>query len=334
MSVPCKKWLVTGAAGFIGSHIVESLIELGSTVKGFDDLESGQLSNLDEVRTIAGEKAWSRFTLIKGDIRNMEDCRKACEDVDIIVHLAAVSSIPNSIMQPHVTTEVNVSGFVNMLTAAKDAGVKRFVYASSCSVYGNEPTLPKREDSSLFPLSPYALSKQVNELYADMYGLYYGLETVGLRYFNVYGSRQKSLGACAGVIPIWFNALSQGDAIFINGDGKTTRDFCHVKDVTQANILAGILETKEALNRVYNIAYGKQTSLNDLVKKIASVIRQIHPDMEINPKVVYRDFREGDIKHSWSDISRARKFLNFHPAIDLDDGLLKIAEHYLSGCLS
>lgn len=329
LSVSSKRWLVTGAAGFIGSHIVESLLSLGATVKGFDTLESGNLSNLEEVQAHTSVDDWSRFTLIQGDIRREADCRQACEDIDVIIHLAAVSSVPDSIKHPYVTSTVNVGGFINVLHAAKEAGVKRFVYASSCSVYGNEPSLPKRENSPLCPLTPYALSKQVNELYAMMYGQSYGLETVGLRYFNVYGTRQQAHGTCAGVVPIWFDALSRDAAIFINGNGETTRDFCHVSDVARANLLAGMIESKDALNQVYNIGSGRQISLNHLTEVMASTIRKVRPDMPIHPKVVYRGFRAGDITHSLADITKAQRLLKFKPETGLEDGLLEIAAYYL-----
>ncbi|MCB1234820.1 MAG: SDR family oxidoreductase [Verrucomicrobiae bacterium] len=323
-----RRWLVTGAAGFIGSNILEILLSIGCEVTGLDNFESGFRKNLDDVRRRVGEENWARFREIEGDIRDLETCREACDTAEVVIHLAALGSVPSSISHPHHTTSANVGGFVNMLTAAKDTGVRRVVYASSCSVYGNEPTLPKREDSPLQPLSPYALSKQINEQYADMFGRCYGLETVGLRYFNVYGPRQDPGGAYAAVIPIFFDTLLKGEPVFINGDGETSRDFCHVRDVAQANLLAGTLEKPSAVNSVFNIGSGARTSLNELIEKMTVVIRTTYPDRELTPEVIHREFRSGDVTHSLSDITRAREQLGYRPSVTLDEGLSRIVPFY------
>lgn len=320
-----RKWLITGVAGFIGSNILEFLLRNGCQVTGLDNLETGYLENLDSVRAAVGEDAWKRFALVSGDIRDFDTCLMACEKADVVIHLAALGSVPSSLLHPNRTTDSNVGGFVNMLTAAKDTGVSRFVYASSCSVYGDAAALPLREEELPRPLSPYALSKLTNEHYAAMFGLSFGLETVGLRFFNVYGPRQDAGAAYAAVIPIWFDSMLKGRPILVNGDGESSRDFCHVRDVAQACVRAGVVREPQALNRVYNIGSGRQTSLNELIVKIREAGRTLLPEREWRPDVRYRDFREGDIRHSLADISLARARLGFQPAVSMEEGLLTVA---------
>jgi UDP-N-acetylglucosamine 4-epimerase len=345
-----RTWLVTGCAGFIGSHLVETLLKLNQKVVGLDNFATGHRNNLNLVRKAAGEKAWKRFYFVRGDIRNLKDCYKAfglkmpklgsslkvtansprhtAHSVDIVLHQAALGSVPRSIKDPLSTHEVNVTGFVNMLIATRDAGVRRFVYASSSSVYGDSPVLPKREDRIGRQLSPYAVSKYANELYAGVFGRCYGLETIGLRYFNVFGPRQDPNGPYAAVIPRWIAAIRKGEPVHIYGDGKTSRDFCYVDNAVQANLLVGLTKNKKALNQIYNVACGYRTSLNELHGLLDSTTnnRQRLPiKAKIEPsRKVYLKCRKGDIRHSLADIAKPRLSFGYKPVIQIKEGITNL----------
>jgi len=322
-----RRWLVTGAAGFIGSHLVEALLGLGQSVVGLDNFATGYAHNLDEIRRAAGAEAWGRFTFIEGDIRSLDECRRACAGADVVLHHAALGSVPRSIEDPLATHEANLTGFVHMLMAARDAGAKRFVYAASSSTYGDHPGLPKVEDLIGRPLSPYAVTKFANELYADVFARCYGLETMGLRYFNVFGPRQDPEGAYAAVIPRWIGQFIAGEPVTINGDGETSRDFCYVENAVQANILAGIADNPEALNQVYNIAVGERTTLNELFELERELLASTFPRVRgLSPH--YREFREGDVRHSQADISKARRLLGFAPTHRVREGLAEAMAWY------
>ncbi len=259
-----KTWLITGVAGFIGSNLLETLLSLNQKVIGLDNFSTGFQHNLDEVQSLVSEQQWKNFTFFEGDIRLLEDCQKVCATVDYVLHQAALGSVPRSIADPIMTNSANITGFLNMLVAARDANVKSFTYAASSSTYGDHPALPKVEENIGKPLSPYAVTKYVNELYADVFAKTYGFQTIGLRYFNVFGKRQNPNGAYAAVIPKWTAAMIAGDDVFINGDGETSRDFCFIENTVQANILAATTQNEEAKNQVYNVAVGDRTTLNDL----------------------------------------------------------------------
>lgn len=329
-----SRWLVTGAAGFIGSNLVETLLRQGLEVVGLDSLVTGFSHNLTAVRDIVGEEAWSRFQFVEGDIRSLADCETACKGVDFVLHQAALGSVPRSIAHPEATNDANVGGFVNMLSAAKSAGVKRLVYASSSSVYGDEPNLPKVEDRLGKVLSPYALSKLVNEQYAAIFARCYGMECIGMRYFNVFGPRQDPLGAYAAVIPLWYAAMLKGEPIYINGDGETSRDFCFVANVVQANLRAALTTHPEATNRAYNVACGDQTTLNQLVSRISESIKHVLPDFENRTQVIYREFRPGDVRHSLADTSLSERLLGYQPTHQVAEGLLESAEYYVRSVLA
>ncbi len=320
-----KKWLVTGCAGFIGSNILEFLLNNDQEVVGLDNFATGFQHNLDEVRNLVGEVKWQKFKFVEGDIRNYSACLNATAGVGIVIHQAALGSVPRSINDPITSHDVNVSGFVNILKACVDNKVKRFVYASSSSVYGDHPDLPKVEHKIGSQLSPYAVTKYANELYALVFAKTYGIETIGLRYFNVFGQRQDPNGAYAAVIPLWFKALLNNDAPFINGDGETSRDFCYIKNVVQMNIKAAITNNPNALNKVYNVACGEQTTLNQLFTMIKDLI---DPASLVQP--VYRDFRGGDIRHSLADISMAKTLVNYDPQYTIQQGLEEAASWYKS----
>lgn len=323
-----KVWLVTGVAGFIGSNLLEQLLLLGQTVIGLDNFSTGHRRNLALVQDLVGGKAWSRFTLIEGDIRDLATCEQAMKGVDYVLHQAALGSVPRSLEDPIRTHESNINGFLNLLVAARDAGVQRFVYAASSSTYGDHPGLPKVEDHIGKPLSPYAVTKYVNELYADVFGRCYGLSSIGLRYFNVFGPRQDPDGAYAAVIPKWFGALLRGETIYINGDGETSRDFCFIDNVVQINLLAATSTRPEACNQVYNVAVGDRTTLNQLYGWIREQVGLRYPEKAmIEP--VYRDFRRGDVRHSQADISKAQEFLSYSPTHAIRDGLILAADYYL-----
>lgn len=313
-------WLITGVAGFIGSHLLEALLGLGQRVVGLDNFATGHRHNLDEVQLLVGDEAWGRFRFIEGDIRNLADCQAACNGVDLVLHQAALGSVPRSIADPITTNAANVTGFLNMLVAARDAGAKRFVYAASSSTYGDHPGLPKVEDTIGKPLSPYAVTKYVNELYADVFGRTYGLESIGLRYFNVFGPRQDPNGAYAAVIPKWAAAMLAGEPVFINGDGLTSRDFCYVANAVQANLLAATTQEQAAVNQVYNVAVGDQTDLNGLHALLAQALGALLPGLVVAP-ADHRDFRAGDVRHSRADVGKADRLLGYQPTHDLRSGL-------------
>ena len=323
-----RHWLVTGVAGFIGSNLLETLLKLDQHVVGLDNFSTGYFHNLDEVQSLVSDKQWQRFRLIEGDIRNREECETACRSIDCVLHQAALGSVPRSIEDPVTTNENNISGFLNMLTAAKDAGVQRFVYAASSSTYGDHPDLPKVEDRIGNPLSPYAVTKLVNELYADVFARTYDYRAIGLRYFNIFGRRQDPNGAYAAVIPKWFSALINQHDAFINGDGETSRDFCYIDNCVQANLLAASADDPAATNQVYNIAYGQRTTLNELFGLIRERVADAHPSAT-DSEPVYRDFRAGDVRHSLADISKAEQLLGYTPAYSVRQGLDEAAAWYL-----
>ena len=315
-----RSWLVTGAAGFIGSNLVESLLRLGQRVRGLDNFSTGFRHNLEQVRAAVGPTAWARFDFIEGDIRNLADCHKACAGMDYVLHQAALGSVPRSIDDPITSHDSNVTGFLHMLVAARDAKVKRMVYAASSAIYGDHPGMPKVEDAFGRPLSPYAANKHMNEIYADVFGRCYGLETVGLRYFNVFGPRQDPDGAYAAVIPKWVAALLRHQPVQVYGDGATSRDFCFVDNAVQANIAAATTENPEAPGQVCNVAVGGQTSLNDLFHILVGLLARHDPSIA-TARPEYLDFRQGDVRQSRADISKARALLGYWPTHDAREGL-------------
>ena len=315
-----KTWLVTGVAGFIGSSLLEALLRLDQRVVGFDNYSTGKKKNLDEVEAALGPAQWKRFRMVEGDLGDLESCRRVCAGADFVLHQAALGSVPRSMADPLACHESNVTGFLNILVAARDCKVKRFVYASSSAVYGDDAALPKVEEKVGKPLSPYAASKVVNEVYASAFACAYGFSSVGLRYFNVFGPRQDPEGAYAAVIPAWIAALLKRETVFINGDGSTSRDFCFVNDVVQANLLAAAAANPEAVNRVYNIALGERTTLNELFEFLKSALRRRDASVP-DQQPVHRDFRAGDIQHSLADISKARTLLGYAPAFRIQKGL-------------
>lgn len=324
-----KKWVITGVAGFIGSHLLECLLTNGQRVIGIDNFITGKEDNLKEVKNLVAAEAWKNFDFQKGDIRNFESCQNICSGADIILHQAALGSVPRSIENPLATHEHNINGHINMLVASKEAGVRRFVYASSSSVYGDSPELPKVEDRMGTPLSPYALTKKTNELYAKVFSTVYDISTIGLRYFNVFGARQDPEGPYAAVIPKWIEAIAKGGDVVVNGDGLTSRDFCYVKNVVQANILAGTIQNPEALNRVYNVAFGERTTLNQLFKLLSTKITALSSGLKVKDPV-YRDERPGDVRHSHADISAATQLLGYKPKYDIKRGLDRSLEWYMT----
>lgn len=314
-----KIWLVTGVAGFIGSNLLETLLKLDQTVVGLDNFATGHQHNLDEVQSLVSAAQWAKFTFYEGDIRNLEDCQKACAGVDYVLHEAALGSVPRSIADPITTNETNISGFLNMLTAARDAKVSSFTYAASSSTYGDHPALPKVEENIGKPLSPYAVTKYVNELYADVFAKTYGFKAIGLRYFNVFGQRQDPNGAYAAVIPKWTAAMIAGDDVFINGDGETSRDFCFIDNTVQANILAATTVDDAAKNQVYNVAVGDRTTLNDLYRAIQAALAE--NGVNYTKDAVYRDFRAGDVRHSQASIAKIEQALGYAPEFRIDAGI-------------
>jgi UDP-N-acetylglucosamine 4-epimerase len=315
-----RSWLVTGAAGFIGSNLVEYLLTLGQRVVGLDNFATGHQRNLDDVCARVGDAAWSRFRFIEGDIRDLATCRDACAGVELVLHQAALGSVPRSIENPIATNQANIDGFLNMLVAARDAGVHRFVYAASSSTYGDHPGLPKVEEQIGKPLSPYAVTKLVNELYASIFARCYGYRTIGLRYFNVFGRRQDPNGAYAAVIPRWVGELLTGQRCRIYGDGETSRDFCYIDNVIQANVLAATVEDETATDQVYNVAYGDRTTLNALYRFIRDGLSVYCGDVA-GKEPVYGDFRAGDVRHSQADITKARRLLGYEPSHTAAQGL-------------
>lgn len=322
-----KIWLVTGVAGFIGSNLLETLLLLDQTVVGLDNFSTGHRRNLEEVKGKVSPVQWERFKLIEGDIRDIAFCQKACAGVDYVLHQAALGSVPRSLADPLTTNSTNIDGFLNMLVAARDANVKSFTYAASSSTYGDHPGLPKTENIIGKPLSPYAVTKYVNELYADVFSKCYGFNTIGLRYFNVFGQRQDPSGAYAAVIPKWIAAMINGEDIFVNGDGETSRDFCFIENTVQMNILAATTTDVAALNQVYNVAVSGRTSLNELFLELRSNLAKHGISYERN--AIYRDFRAGDVRHSQADISKAKSLLGYAPKFDVISGLAKAMPWYI-----
>lgn len=313
-----KVWLITGVAGFIGSNLLEHLLKLDQTIIGLDNFATGHQRNLDEVKGLVAEAQWQKFHFIEGDIREYETCISAVKGVDYVLHQAALGSVPRSIADPISSNGANISGFLNVLQAAKEEGVKSFTYAASSSTYGDHPVLPKVEENIGNPLSPYAVTKYVNELYAGVYARSYGFKTIGLRYFNVFGKRQDPNGAYAAVIPKWTAAMIQGKDVFINGDGETSRDFCFIENTVQMNILAATAPD-QAKDQVYNVAVGDRTTLNDLYSFIKASL--ISGGVQVTADPVYCDFRAGDVRHSQADISKATKTLGYQPKHNLRDGI-------------
>jgi UDP-N-acetylglucosamine 4-epimerase len=324
-----KQWLVTGVAGFIGSNLLEALLRSDQRVRGLDNFSTGRSRNLQDVREKVGAKRWHNFRMIEADICDWGACVDACTQVDYVLHQAALGSVPRSISNPIATNQSNVDGFVNMLCAAKEAGVKRFVFASSSSVYGDSPILPKVEEQIGNGLSPYAVSKRVNELYAEVFSKCYGMQTIGLRYFNVFGPRQDPDGPYAAVIPKWIQAMIGNKPLYINGDGATSRDFCYVANAVQANLLAATTENIEAINQVYNVAVGERTSLNQLFCELRDRLLPQFPYLT-QFKPLYREFRAGDVRHSHADISKARKLLGYEPTHRIDNGLDEALQWYVA----
>lgn len=324
-----KTWLVTGVAGFIGCNLAEALLNLGQRVVGLDNFATGHQKNLDQIRDSVGAARWENFRFVYGDIRALDDCRQACARVDYVLHQAALGSVPRSIEDPLLTNASNITGFVNMLVASRDAGCKRFVYAASSSTYGDHPGLPKVEDQIGAPLSPYAVTKYVNELYADVFARSYGTQSIGLRYFNIFGRRQDPNGAYAAVIPLWIASLIRNLPVYVNGDGETSRDFCYIDNVIQANILSATTEDPEAVNQVYNVAVGDRTTLNDLFEAIRVNLAPRFPHLE-NFKPTYRDFRAGDVRHSQADVSKARTLLGYAPTHRMAEGLAEAMDWYVN----
>lgn len=322
-----KTWLVTGVAGFIGSNLLETLLKLNQTVVGLDNFSTGFQRNLDEVKILVSEDQWKKFTFIEGDIRNIDDCNKACSGIDYVLHQAALGSVPRSIADPVTTNSVNISGFLNMLVAVRDAKVKRFVYAASSSTYGDHPALPKVEENIGKPLSPYAVTKYVNELYADVFTKTYGIEQIGLRYFNVFGPRQNPNGAYAAVIPKWASSMIKGEEIFINGDGETSRDFSFIANTVQMNLLAATTENTQALNRVFNVALGDRTSLRELFYAIRDALASNGISYSAEP--TYRDFRSGDVRHSQANIDKAKELLKYEPTHRIHAGVTLAMNWYI-----
>jgi UDP-N-acetylglucosamine 4-epimerase len=322
-----KTWLITGVAGFIGSNLLETLLKLDQRVVGLDNFATGHQHNLDEVKSLVTAEQWQRFKFIQGDIRQLVDCQTACANVDYVLHQAALGSVPRSIDDPILTNSSNINGFLNMLVAARDAKVQSFTYAASSSTYGDHPGLPKVEDKIGKPLSPYAVTKYVNELYADVFSRCYGFDTIGLRYFNVFGKRQDPNGAYAAVIPKWTAAMINGDDVYINGDGETSRDFCFIENTVQVNILAATCIEVTSRNQIYNVAVSGRTTLNILF----DVLKRTLADSAViyNKAPVYREFRAGDVRHSQANISKAKTMLGYEPLFDIQQGIAKAMPWYV-----
>lgn len=323
-----KTWLVTGVAGFIGSNLLETLLRLNQRVVGLDNFATGHQHNLDEVQSLVSGEQWANFRFIRGDIRQLSDCQAACEGVDYVLHQAALGSVPRSLEDPITTNSTNIDGFLNMLVAARDAQVKRFVYAASSSTYGDHPALPKIEENIGKPLSPYAVTKYVNELYADVFARAYGFNTIGLRYFNIFGKRQDPNGAYAAVIPKWIASMIKHEPVYINGDGETSRDFCYIDNAVQANLLAATTENTDATNQVYNVAVGDRTTLNELFWHLhENLLPHFAHLQKFEP--TYRDFRTGDVRHSLADIGKAAEQLGYRPNFRIVEGLQKAMPWYV-----
>jgi UDP-N-acetylglucosamine/UDP-N-acetylgalactosamine 4-epimerase len=324
-----KRWLITGVAGFIGSNLLEHLLRLDQIVVGIDNFSTGKTENLTEVRSLLSKEQWENFTFIEGDIRHLQICQQGCQGVDYVLHHAALGSVPRSIEDPIASNDNNVTGALNMLVAARDQKVKRTIYAASSSTYGDHPALPKVEDQIGRPLSPYAVTKYVNELYADVFARTYGLETIGLRYFNVFGPRQDPDGAYAAVIPKWIAAMIMGERVCINGTGETSRDFCYVENVVQMNFLAATSADPNAVNQVYNTAVNARTSLNGLFAMLHCRLLPLYPHL-MGYTPLYRDFRKGDVLHSQADIGKASRLLGYVPTHTIDKGLDAALSWYMA----
>jgi len=323
-----QTWLITGVAGFIGSNLLEALLKLDQQVVGLDNLSTGYRHNLDEVKQLVNSAQWARFRFIEGDICDLATCRHACDGVDYVLHQAALGSVPRSIEDPIIANRNNIDGFLNMLVAARDAEVQRFVYAASSSTYGDHPDLPKVEKIIGAPLSPYAVTKLVNELYAEVFARTYGFRSIGLRYFNIFGRRQDPEGAYAAVIPKWIAAMIKGEPVYINGDGETSRDFCYIENTIQANLLAAVARDDFATDQVYNVAVGERTSLNKLYFHLRDVLSERFQHLKI-VKPIYRDFRVGDVRHSLADIQKAQELLGYQPRHHVAEGLNEAMDWYI-----
>ena len=323
-----RRWLVTGAAGFIGSHLVEHLLRLDQEVIGLDNFSTGKRENLELVRQAVGETRWKSLRFVEGDIRALDTCNAACASVDVVLHQAGLGSVPRSIDKPLRTHDSNVNGFLNILLAARDAGAERLVYASSSAVYGDHPALPKIESELGRAMSPYGLSKRINELYADVFSACYGFGSIGLRYFNVFGPRQDPDGPYASVIPAWLGALLRGETAYVNGDGSAARDYCHVDNVVQANLLAATVEDPQALGQAYNVAVGEQTTLNELFEIMRDQLAERLPHLR-NARAVHRGPRRGDMLLSRADIGKAARLLGYRPVFDLRSGLAQTIDWYI-----
>jgi len=328
LKVKPKVWLVTGCAGFIGSNLVEFLLQNNQIVKGLDNFSTGYKHNLDDIKANVTHEQWKNFSFTHGDIKDYDTCEAITKDVDIILHQAALGSVPRSIDDPVTSNLSNVTGFLNMLTAAKNNDVKRFVYASSSSVYGDSTELPKVEDRTGNLLSPYAVTKYTNELYAGVFHKVYGFESIGLRYFNVFGKRQDPNGAYAAVIPKWIGVLLNNEDVYINGDGETSRDFTYIANVIQSNILAGTTSNKEAFGEVFNAGIGGRLTLNELYKAINEKLERNLKDFTYKDPI-YRDFRAGDIRHSNANIDKLKQMVGYEPTHDIDQGLEESIKWYI-----
>lgn len=323
-----KLWLITGVAGFIGSNLLEYLLKLDQVVIGVDNFSTGYRHNLDEVRQLVSSAQWKNFTIVEGDIRDFSVCEKLTQGVNYVLHQAALGSVPRSIEDPISTNANNIDGFLNILVASKNSNVESFTYAASSSTYGDHPDLPKKEEAIGRPLSPYAVTKLVNELYAEVFSRTYGFHSIGLRYFNVFGPRQDPSGAYAAVIPRWISSMIKGERIQINGDGETSRDFCYVKNVVQANLFAATCVVTDAKNQIYNVAVGERTSLNELYGYLRNILNEKLPLLEIgNPE--YIEFRDGDVRHSQADLSKIRNLLGYLPEYQVHRGLLEGVDWYI-----
>ena len=327
-----KTWLITGVAGFIGSNLLEKLLILNQKVIGFDNFETGYQKNIDQAindaNKVTGKDLINNFKLINGDIKNLYDCEQVCKGVDYVLHQAALGSVPRSIEDPINTNKTNIDGFLNMLMAAKNANVKRFVYAASSSTYGDHPDLPKIEDKIGNPLSPYAVTKAVNELYASVFAKTYGFKTIGLRYFNIFGKRQDPQGAYAAVIPRWVADILNDNDVYINGDGMTSRDFCYIENTIQMNLIAATTSNEDATDLVYNVALNERTTLNELYQMIQQRLIERIPSLN-NKLPIHRDYRDGDVRHSQANINRAKKFLNYEPTHNISEGLDEAIDWYV-----
>ena len=328
LSLEQHTWLVTGAAGFIGSNLLEVLLKLNQRVVGLDNFSTGYRHNLDDVKSLVSSAQWERFQFIEGDIRNLQDCLKACNGVDYVLHEAALGSVPRSIADPVTTNEVNISGFLNMLVASRDKKVKRMIYAASSSTYGDHPDLPKIEERIGKPLSPYAVTKLVNELYAEVFAKTYGVGLIGLRYFNVFGPRQNPNGAYAAVIPTWITKILADKEIHINGDGETSRDFCFINNAIQVNLLAAMNQNPRAVNQVFNVAVGESNTLKKLFELLCDAFREC--SIEYDKEPVFQDFRTGDVRHSLADITKGKNLLGYEPTFTLAQGIYRLVPWWLS----